>query len=135
MGDESCTPVMNTPKVPYNLIAATCWMGFATTSAQATGFPDSVVVQQQIRASEITRHEMSHQSSVDFQSGLSIQAANSISLSVADTESKPTTSDDAITSPLTDIGTWTFLAYVVFSLAAGIKELGSRIQKWNDNQN
>lgn len=134
MGDESCTPIMNKRKVPYNLIAATCWMGLTTTNAQAIGLQESVVVQQQTRASRVTRHDMSHPSALDFRSGFSIQAANFISLSNSDAESISTTSKDSTTSPLTDIGTWAFLAYVVFSLAAGLKEFGSRFQKWNDNQ-
>jgi len=130
-GDDACTLVRN-PNAPCNLIAATFWMGLAT-SAQATVIPDvamkntNKVEVQQI----LTRKDeaLVKSQTVNFRSEVN-NAANSFALSAV-IEKRPN-NDDASSSLYTEAGKWSFLAYVTFSFAAGFKELLSRLKQWKD---
>jgi hypothetical protein len=134
MGGDSCT-LVDQPRVPHNLLAATCWMGLAA-SAQAMPLDTAVstplqVIQQSASKAVKLPLTPQQQYAKEYLIKNDIVLPSTLQAAVTETQS---TSEAAPSSLARQAGLWAFLAYVVVSLAAGFKELGVRIQKWMKNR-
>lgn len=128
IGGDSCT-LVDKPRVPHNLIAATCWMGLAA-SAQAMPLDTAASMQViQQSASKDVKQPLPplQQYAKEYLIKNDIVLPSTLQAAVTETQS---TSEATPASLARQAGLWAFLLYVGVSLAAGLKELGVRIQKW-----